>query len=73
LLVLCRDAAGRSKQQLFDHLMGLQSTADPLAVQTQLGQLLVTLEREGYLLQEGSQIGFRSFLLREYWKSKFAL
>ena len=73
LLVLCRDAAGRSKQQLFDHLMSLQSTVDPLAVQTQLGQLLVTLEREGYLLQEGSQIGFRSFLLREYWKSKFAL
>ncbi|HBH53233.1 MAG TPA: hypothetical protein DDY91_15195 [Planctomycetaceae bacterium] len=73
LLVLCRDAAGRSKQQLFDHLMGLQPTADPLAVQTQLGQLLVTLEREGYLLQEDSRVFFRSFLLREYWKSKFAL
>jgi hypothetical protein len=73
LLTLCQHSQGQSRQQLFDQMMARHQNSDETAVKMQLGRLLNILQSEGYLLQEGTQIAFRSFLLREYWKSKFAL
>ena len=46
---------------------------DPLVVQHQLTSLLITLQREGYLMADDSQVAFRSFLLRDFWRSRFVL
>lgn len=73
LLQLCQSPSGHSKHNLLDHLMSQRPNQDPLVVQHQLTSLLITLQREGYLLADGSQVAFRSFLLRDFWRSRFVL
>lgn len=73
LLHLCQSPGGHSKQKLLDHLMGQRPNQDPLVVQHQLTSLLITLQREGYLIADDSQVAFRSFLLRDFWRSRFVL
>ncbi len=73
LLQLCQSPGGHSKQKLLEYLMDQRPNHDPLVVQHQLTSLLITLQREGYLMADDSQVAFRSFLLRDFWRSRFVL
>lgn len=64
---LCQHSGGRERAQVLNALMHTRKTADPAAVEDQVARLLLTLQRDGYLLESAGRYSFRSFLLREYW------
>lgn len=64
---LCQHADGRDRTQTLNALMATRMSADPGVVEEQLSQLLLMLQRDGYLLESDGRYTFRSFLLREYW------
>jgi hypothetical protein len=69
---VCQDARGRPRQKLFDLLVARQPHADPDVLDRRLRGILDLLERDGYFLRSGDAYAFRSFLLRDYWKRRYA-
>lgn len=70
LKLLCQHPSGLSRHQLLDALMATRPHGEAIDVDQQLGALLLILQRDGYLIWEGDRYGFRSFLLREYWRRR---
>lgn len=64
---ICRYPEGRTGELILAALMSSRPSADPTLVEEQLARLLLTLQRDGYLLEKDHTFAFRSFLLREYW------
>ena len=64
---LCQHPDGRERSQILHALMSTRPAADSGVVEEQISALLLLLQRDGYLLENGGRYAFRSFLLREYW------
>ena len=69
---ICTSSQGVGRDRLLQMLLARHPQADPEVVERELGQVLDILERDGYLMRSGSTWAFRSFLLRDYWKQRFA-
>jgi len=71
LTEICRRDAGVARASLLSHAMQFTPGGDSRAVEENLQQVLMLLERDGYLAREdsGNWI-FRSFLLRDYWRRR---
>jgi hypothetical protein len=69
---VCRTKRGVSRDRLLERLLGRSPQADPEAVERELDLVLELLERDGYLMRDKNTCVFRSFLLRDYWRRRFA-
>ncbi len=69
---LCSEPQGASRDVLFNLLAAEHPHADPGTLDRQLREILEFLQRDGYLAQQGECYAFRSFLLRDFWKRRFA-
>ena len=69
---LCGEPRGCSRTALLNLLAGEHPHADPRQLDRQLCDLLELLERDGYLARQGDTYAFRSFLLRDFWRKRFA-
>jgi hypothetical protein len=69
---VCQRKRGFPRQKLFELLVARQPHADPEALDRRLRDILELLERDGYLIRSGNACAFRSFLLRDYWKRRYA-
>jgi len=74
--LLLRHLSGLAEGSVFTTLFNVLAAdypqADTRALDRELRDLLDFLERDGYLMRSGDQFAFRSFLLRDYWKQRFA-
>jgi hypothetical protein len=75
LVALSPAISGLTRAQLLSALMLRRPQANPDDLNERLGSLLLVLRRDGYVVdlpaKSGRKYAFRSFLLREYWKSRF--
>ncbi len=69
---LCGLPEGSEHGVLLNVLAAESPHADTRALDRELRDLLEFLERDGYLIRIGDTFAFRSFLLRDYWKKRFA-
>jgi len=69
---VCRTNRGVSRDRLQERLLARSPQADPEAVERELDLVLGLLERDGYLMRDKNTCVFRSFLLRDYWRRRFA-
>ena len=69
---LCRLPDGCDQAGLLNLLAAEHPHADARELKNQLGRLLDFLERDGYLARRGDVYAFRSFLLRDFCRQRFA-
>ncbi len=69
---LCQLPRGSERRALFNLLAASHPHADPDTLDDLLRHVLDFLERDGYLIRQGDAYAFRAFLLRDYWKERFA-
>ena len=62
----------RKEHVLRTRLLARSPQADPESVERELDLVLGLLERDGYLMRDKNTCVFRSFLLRDYWRNRFA-
>jgi hypothetical protein len=67
LNLLARHTEGRTRDQLLHAIMAAHPQSEASKIDDQLGRLAIILQRDGYLMESGGSLAFRSFLLREYW------
>lgn len=67
LNLLAHHTDGRTRDQLLHAIMAAQPQSEASKIDDQLGRLAIILQRDGYLMESGGSLAFRSFLLREYW------
>lgn len=68
----CIGAQGVHRETLVEDLAARKPGADVDELDRRLRSVLQLLERDGYVLRQDDAYAFRSFLLREYWRKRFA-
>jgi hypothetical protein len=69
---ICRHPQGIARDALQADLVARRPNADLDLLERRLRDILLLLERDGYLIRQGDDYAFRSFLLRAYWERRFA-
>jgi hypothetical protein len=69
---ICRTNRVVGRGRLLERLLGRSPQTDPEAVERELDLVLGLLERDGCLMRDKNACVFRSFLLRDYWRRRFA-
>ena len=67
-----RAAKGVGRRKLLNAAQAKSPGSDADEHDRQLRELLTFLQRDGYLMEESGRYAFRSFLLRDYWKRRYA-
>jgi hypothetical protein len=69
---VCRHNRGAGRDRLRNLWLSRNPQADPEWLERELDLVLGLLERDGYLMRDNRTWAFRSFLLRDYWRRRFA-
>ncbi|MEM6803257.1 MAG: hypothetical protein AAF696_17755 [Bacteroidota bacterium] len=67
---ICRYKRGLSRAKLYELFVQRSPNKDPEKLGQELSDILVVLERDGYLQKKISIYSFRSPLLREFWRRR---